>query len=210
MNILREISELLQKGKAKEIIDAIQKAIDEGFSAKQILEKGLMHGMRITEGKFSHSEIFVPEMLVGARAMNAGLDVLKPYFIGKSLSKKGTVLLGTVKGDLHDIGKRLVKIKMENKGLEVIDLGIDVPREKFIEQAKKIKPEIVALSALLTTTMMEMPEVIKAFKDAGIRNRVKIMIGGAPITDRFKEEIEADLYAPDAIQAADIAIASCF
>jgi corrinoid protein of di/trimethylamine methyltransferase len=209
MSILMEISELLQNGKAKEIKDAVQKAIDQGLGAKEILENGMMHGMSIIGEKFSKNEIFVPEMLIAARAMNVGIDVLKSHFVGGGVEKKGLVILGTVKGDLHDIGKNLVKIMMEGKGLEVIDLGIDVPREKFIEKVKESGAKIVALSALLTTTMTEMTEVIKAFKDAGIREQVKIMIGGAPVTDKFKEDIGADLYAPDAAQAANVAIAAC-
>ncbi len=209
MSILMEISELLQNGKAKEIKDAVQKAIDQGLNAKEILENGMMHGMNIIGEKFSKNEVFVPEMLIAARAMNVGIDVLKSHFIGEEVSKKGKVILGTVKGDLHDIGKNLVKIMMEGKGLEVIDLGIDVAKEKFIDKVKESGAKIVALSALLTTTMTEMAEVIKAFNDAGIREKVKIMIGGAPVTDKFREDIGADLYAPDAAQAANVAIQAC-
>jgi methanogenic corrinoid protein MtbC1 len=209
MDILMEISELLQKGRAKLINDTIQKALNQGLDAKKILEEGLMHGMKISGGKFSRNEIFVPEMLISARAMNVGLEVLKPYFREKEVSKKGTIVFGTVKGDLHNIGKNLVKIMMEGKGLEVIDIGIDVPREKFIEKAKEAGAQIVALSALLTITIKEMAEVVKAFEKAGIRDKYKIMIGGALVTDKYREEIGADLYAPNATEAAEVALAAC-
>ena len=209
MNIIMEISELLQKGRAKEINNAIQKALDRGFNAKQILDEGLMHGMKITGSKFSRNDIFVPEMLICARAMNVGLEILKSYFVGKDVKKNGLVLFGIVKGDLHNIGKNMIKIMMEAKGLEVIDIGIDVPREKFVEKEKETKAQIVALSALLTTTMKEMAEVIRTFEKHDIRDKYKIMIGGALVTDKFKEEIDADLYAPDAIKAAEVALAVC-
>lgn len=206
MSVLMEISEFLQKGRANEIQEAIKKALEENISAKDILEQGMMHGMDIIGDKFSKNEIFVPDMLIAARAMTAGLEILKPYLIEQDVENKGTVILGTVKGDLHDIGKNLVKIMLEGKGFEVIDLGIDVPKEKFVEQANEFNAKIIALSALLTTTMQEMQEVVKAFKEAGLRDKVKIMIGGAPVTDKFREEIGADLYAPDAAQAANVAL----
>lgn len=206
MSILMQISEFLQQGRANEVQDSIRKALDEGVGAKEILNEGMMHGMDIIGDKFSKNEIFVPDMLIAARAMTAGLEILKPYLIEQDVENKGKIILGTVKGDLHDIGKNLVKIMFEGKGFEVIDLGIDVPKEKFIEQVNETNAKIVALSALLTTTMPEMEEIVKAFKDAGIRDKVKIMIGGAPVTDKFREEIGADLYAPDAAQAANAAL----
>ena len=206
MSILIEISEYLQKGRANEIQESVKKALEEKISAKDVLEQGMMHGMGIIGDKFSKNEIFVPDMLIAARAMTAGLEILKPYLIEQDVENKGTIILGTVKGDLHDIGKNLVKIMLEGKGFEVIDLGIDVSKEKFVEQFNETNAKIVALSALLTTTMPEMGEIIKAFKEAGIRDKVKIMIGGAPVTDKFREEIGADLYASNAAQAAEVAI----
>ena len=209
MSILTEISELLQKGKANEVRAAAQKGIDEGLSAKSILEDGLMPGMAIIGDKFKKNEVYVPEVLIAARAMNAGIEVLKPHMSEGDVAKKGTVVLGTVKGDLHDIGKNLVKIMMEGKGLNVIDLGIDVPAEKYVEAAKAHSADVVACSALLTTTMTEMENVVKALEEAGLRDKVAIMIGGAPVTQSFCDSIGADKYAPDAASAADEAIAIC-
>ena len=208
MDILNDISESLQKGKAAEVKELAQKGIDEGLSAKEILETGLMAGMSIIGDKFKKNEVYVPEVLIAARAMHAGIDVLKPHMASGDMSNKGTVVLGTVKGDLHDIGKNLVKIMMEGKGLNVIDLGIDVASEKFVEAAQANKADVVACSALLTTTMTEMENVVKAFEEAGIRDTVKVMVGGAPVTQSFCDSIGADRYAPDAASAADEAIAA--
>ena len=204
-----EISEMLQKGKAKEVADLCQKALDEGNSAKEILNEGLMLGMGIVGERFKKNEVYVPEVLIAARAMNAGIEVLKPHMIGGASDKKGKVILGTVKGDLHDIGKNLVKIMMEGKGLEVVDLGADVPTEKFVATARDEGAQIIACSALLTTTMTEMENVVKAVTEAGMRDSVKVMIGGAPVTQNFCESIGADLYAADATSAAEAAIEAC-
>ncbi|MBT3272152.1 MAG: corrinoid protein [Spirochaetales bacterium] len=209
MDILKDISESLQKGKAAEVKELAQKGIDEGLGSKEILENGLMAGMSIIGDKFKKNEVYVPEVLIAARAMHAGIDVLKPHMAAGDMSDKGTVVLGTVKGDLHDIGKNLVKIMMEGKGLKVIDLGIDVSSEKFVEAAQENTAEVIACSALLTTTMTEMENVVKAFEEAGTRDKVKIMVGGAPVTTSFCESIGADRYAPDAASAADEAIAAC-
>ena len=209
MSILTEISELLQKGKANEVREVAQKGLDEGLSAKNILEDGLMPGMAIIGDKFKKNEVYVPEVLIAARAMNAGIEVLKPHMAAGDIANKGTVILGTVKGDLHDIGKNLVKIMMEGKGLNVIDLGIDVPAEKYVEAVKEHSANVVACSALLTTTMTEMENVVKALEEAGIRDNVTIMVGGAPVTQSFCDSISADTYAPDAASAADEAIAAC-
>ena len=206
MSTLTEISELLQKGKANEVKELAQKGLDEGLSAKSILEDGLMPGMAIIGDKFKKNEVYVPEVLIAARAMNAGIEVLKPRMSEADVSNKGTVVLGTVKGDLHDIGKNLVKIMMEGKGLNVIDLGIDVPAEKYVEAVKENSADVVACSALLTTTMTEMENVVKALEEAGLRDKVAIMIGGAPVTQSFCDSIGADRYAPDAASAADEAI----
>jgi corrinoid protein of di/trimethylamine methyltransferase len=200
------MSEALQKGKAKEVEEMAQKAVDEGFDGKTILNEGLMSGMAIIGDKFKKNEVYVPEVLIAARAMNAGIAVIKDLLMEGDQEEKGKVVLGTVKGDLHDIGKNLVKIMMEGKGLEVIDLGIDTPAEKFVEEAQKNNAQIVACSALLTTTMTEMENIVKAVEEAGIRDKVKIMIGGAPVTDNYRDSIGADIYAPDAASAADSAL----
>jgi corrinoid protein of di/trimethylamine methyltransferase len=209
MSLLTEMSEALQKGKAKEVEEMAKKAMDEGIGGKQILNEGLMSGMAIIGEKFKKNEVYVPEVLIAARAMNAGIAVIKPTLQEGDNESKGKVVLGTVKGDLHDIGKNLVRIMMEGKGLEVVDLGIDTPAEKFIEEAQNNNAQIIACSALLTTTMTEMENVVKASKEAGIGDKVKVMIGGAPVTDNYKESIGADVYAPDAASAADAAIAAC-
>ena len=208
MSVLQEISEMLQKGKANEVKELAQKGLDEGLGAKQILEEGLMPGMSIIGDKFKKNEVYVPEVLIAARAMNAGIEILKPHMSDSDRTDKGTVVLGTVKGDLHDIGKNLVKIMMEGKGLRVVDLGIDVSPEKFVSSAKESNADIIACSALLTTTMTEMENVVKAAEEAGIRDKVTIMVGGAPVTQSFCESIGADRYAPDAASAADEAIAA--
>ncbi len=207
MSVLDEISELLQKGKANEVKELCQKALDEGLGAKQILEEGLMPGMSIIGDKFKKNEVYVPEVLIAARAMNSGIGVLKPHMSESDATNRGTVVLGTVKGDLHDIGKNLVKIMMEGKGMAVVDLGIDVSPEQFVSAAKEHNADIIACSALLTTTMTEMENVVKAAEESGIRDKITIMVGGAPVTQSFCDSIGADKYAPDAASAADEAIA---
>ncbi len=206
MSILNEISELLQKGKANVVKELCQKAIDEGLDAKTVLNDGLMHGMGIIGEKFKKNEVYVPEVLIAARAMNTGIEILKPLLAEGEYISKGKVVLGTVKGDLHDIGKNLVKIMLEGKGMEVVDLGIDVPAEKFIESVKTEGAKVIACSALLTTTMTEMENIVKAAEEAGLRDQVKIMVGGAPVTDSYCKSIGADTYAPDAASAADAAL----
>lgn len=209
MSILTDISENLQRGKAKIVKQLVQQAIDEGISAKQILDEGLLAGMSVIGEKFKNNEVFVPEVLVAARALNMGSSLLKPLMAQEGVKANGKVCIGTVKGDLHDIGKNLVKMMMEGKGLEVIDLGVDVPPEKYVEVAKNEGCQVVCCSALLTTTMGVMEEVVKQFEQAGIRENVKIMIGGAPVTDTFCKQIGADCYTPDAASAADAAVALC-
>lgn len=209
MNILMEISTNLQQGKAKNVKELVQKAIDEGLDAKTILEEGLLHGMGIIGEKFKNNEVYVPDVLIAARAMNAGSEVLKPLLASSGVKATGKVVLGTVKGDLHDIGKNLVRMMMEGKGLEVIDIGIDVPVEKFINTAKETGAQIIACSALLTTTMGEMKNVVEAAKAAGIRDSVTIMVGGAPVNENFCKSIGADIYTPDAASAADAAAEVC-
>lgn len=209
MQILQEISANLQKGSAKAVKELVQKALDEGISAKTILEEGLLAGMNVIGEKFKNNEVYVPDVLIAARAMNAGTELLKPHLADSGVKAAGKVVLGTVKGDLHDIGKNLVRMMMEGKGLEVVDLGVDVPTEKFIEKAIEIDADIIACSALLTTTMTEMKNVVDAVNNSELKGKVKIMVGGAPITDAFCKSIGADYYAPDAASAADVAINIC-
>jgi len=209
MSILVEISENLQKGRAKNVKELVQKAIDEGFSANEILEEGLLQGMGVIGEKFKNNEVYVPDVLIAARAMNAGTELLKPLLIDSGVKAKGKVVLGTVKGDLHDIGKNLVRMMMEGKGLEVIDLGVDVPAEKFVDTAIESNADIIACSALLTTTMTEMKNVVDKVKSSSLSGKVKIMIGGAPVTDNFRESIGADAYTPDAASAAEKALSLC-
>lgn len=209
MSILNEISENLQKGKAKVVKELVQQAIDEGIPAKEILSEGLLSGMDIIGEKFKNNEVFVPEVLVAARAMNMGAALLKPLLAEEGNEAVGKVCLGTVKGDMHDIGKNLVKMMMEGKGLEVVDLGTDVAPEKYVETAISENCQIIACSALLTTTMSVMKDVVEAAEKAGIRDKVKIMVGGAPVTDSFCQQIGADRYTADAASAADVAVELC-
>lgn len=206
MSTLVEISEALQKGRAKQVKTLVPQALEEGIPAQQILEEGLLSGMSVVGEKFKNNEVFVPEVLVAARAMNVGAELLKPYLSEAGVQSKGKVVLGTVKGDLHDIGKNLVRMMFEGKGLEVIDLGVDVEPEKFVQAAIENDCQIIACSALLTTTMSAMEDVVNKVKEAGIRDKVKIMVGGAPITDAFCESIGADAYTPDAASAAEKAV----
>ena len=203
---LQEISLQLQAGKAKIVKTLVQQAIAEGYPAQQILEEGLLSGMNIIGVKFKNNEVFVPEVLVSARAMNQGAALLKPLLAQDGVKASGRVCIGTVQGDLHDIGKNLVKIMMEGCGLEVIDLGVDVSAETFIATAKERSCNIIACSSLLTTCMMEMKNVVTLAKSEGIRDQVKILVGGAPITQAFCDEIGADAYTDDAAQAAQTAI----
>ncbi|HHV60976.1 MAG TPA: cobalamin-binding protein [Clostridiaceae bacterium] len=209
MSIFKEISQNLQQGRAKNVKELVQKALDEGVDPKEILENGLLYGMNIIGEKFKNNEVYVPEVLIAARAMNTGVEVLKPYLVASGVKAKGKVIIGTVRGDLHDIGKNLVKMMMEGKGLEVIDLGVDVPSEKFISAAMEHNAQIIACSALLTTTMGEMENVVKTAEKSGIRDKVKIMVGGAPVTDSFCKKIGADCYSPDAASAAECALNIC-
>ena len=209
MDILKEISENLQKGKAKIVKELVAQAIEQGIPAREILEKGLLSGMDVIGEKFKNNEVFVPEVLVAARAMNMGATLLKPLLADGDTVSAGKVCIGTVKGDLHDIGKNLVKMMMEGKGLEVVDLGTDVAPETYVETAVNQNCQIICCSALLTTTMPVMSEVVKAAEKAGIRDHVKIMIGGAPVTEAFCEQSGADKYTPDAASAADAAVELC-
>ena len=209
MSILTEISENLQKGKAKIVKELVQQAIDAGSNPEQILNEGLLAGMSIIGEKFKNNEVYVPEVLVAARAMNMGMQILKPYLLANGVKATGKVCIGTVQGDLHDIGKNLVKMMMEGKGLEVIDLGTDVSPEAFVQAAVEQGCQVICCSALLTTTMNVMEEVVKAAEAAGIRYKVKIMVGGAPVNQEFCAQIGADCYTVDAASAADAAVELC-
>jgi len=206
---LNLISENMQKGKAKDVEALVTQALAENIGARDILEKGLMAGMAIVGEKFKKNEVFVPEVLIAARAMNAGMKVLKPALVSAGVEAKGTIVIGTVKGDLHDIGKNLVGMMMEGAGLRVVDLGSDVSPERFVEAAKAEKANIIACSALLTTTMTQMKNVVQAVENAGLRDSIKIMVGGAPVTDSFCASIGADKYTADAATAAEVAAAFC-
>ena len=202
---IQEISLQLQAGKAKIVKNLVQQALEEGISAKVILEEGLLAGMNEVGEKFKNNEIFVPEVLVAARAMNMGTALLKDKLAESGVTAKGKACIGTVKGDLHDIGKNLVKMMLESKGVEVIDLGVDVAPETFAQTAMEQGCQLICCSALLTTTMTVMAEVVKEAEKAGIRDRVKIMIGGAPVTEDFCKAIGADVYTQDAASAAEAA-----
>ncbi len=208
MSILIEISENLQKGKAKIVKELVQQAIDAGMDPQEILG-GLLSGMDVVGEKFKNGEVYIPEVLVAARAMNQGAALLKPLLAEAGATAKGKVCIGTVQGDLHDIGKNLVKMMMEGKGLEVVDLGTDVSPEAFVNTAIEQNCQIICCSALLTTTMGAMGDVVKAAEAAGVRDKVKIMIGGAPVSEEFCREIGADAYCADAASAADIAVELC-
>lgn len=209
MIILSEISAQLQAGKAKLVKEMVQQAINEGIPAETILKEGLVAGMNVVGEKFKNNEVFVPEVLVAARAMNQGAALLKPLLVQEGVKSVGKVCIGTVQGDLHDIGKNIVKMMLEGKGFEVIDLGTDVPAETFVNTAIEQNCQIICCSALLTTTMGVMADVVKAAEAAGVRDKIKIMIGGAPINEEFCREIGADTYTPDAASCADQALAFC-
>lgn len=209
MSILQEISTYLQQGRVPMVKELVQKALEEGIEPKTILEEGMLQGMDVIGGKFKRNEVFVPQVLIAARAMNAGVEVLKPHLVASGVEPVGTAIIGTVKGDLHDIGKNLVKMMIEGKGLKVIDLGVDVPPEKFVEGIIENNASIVCCSALLTTTMNEMKNVVDIIAEKGLREKVKIMVGGAPITQAFCESIGADCYTEDAASAAEAAYSFC-
>lgn len=210
MTLLEDISANLIIGKAKIVKQLVQQAVDEGIPPKTILEEGLLTGMNVVGDKFQEGEYFVPEVLVAARAMTKGVDIIKPMLLeGDGVEAKGKVCIGTIQGDLHDIGKNLVKMMMESKGLEVIDLGNDVAPSTFVDTAVKEGCNIIACSALLTTTMNNMADVIKLAEEAGIRDKVLIMVGGAAVTQTFCDKIGADKYTTDANSAAAAAVEYC-
>lgn len=205
MNRFDEISALLQKGRPRELSALVQEELADGTAANDILTKALIPGMSAVGERFKKNEIFVPEVLITARAMNAALNILKPVLAQAGVEPIGKAVICTVKGDLHDIGKNLVKMMIEGTGISVIDLGIDCPPERVVDAVREYKPDIVCLSALLTTTMVNQKATIDALKEAGLRDQVKVMVGGAPVTQVFADEIGADAYTPDAATAAEVA-----
>jgi 5-methyltetrahydrofolate--homocysteine methyltransferase len=203
--VLEQIKEQLMKGKANDVKALVQQALNENIGAAEILNKGLLGGMGVIGEKFKKNEVYVPEVLIAARAMKCGMEILKPALAAAKVEPRGVVVIGTVKGDLHDIGKNLVGMMLEGAGFRVIDAGINVEPAKFIEVARANNASLIGASALLTTTMTNMKEVVDALKASDLAGRVKIMIGGAPVTQAFSDEIGADGYAPDAASAADLA-----
>jgi len=199
---LSALAESIINGKAKDAKELVQKALDDKVPVSEILNNGLVKGMSVVGEKFKNNEFYVPEVLIAARAMHSGMDLLKPLLADSGVEPVGVVAIGTVKGDLHDIGKNLVVMMMEGAGFEIMDLGIDVSPEKFVE-AVKDGAQIIAMSALLTTTMTAMKTTIDALKEAGVRDNVKTIIGGAPVTQNYADEIGADGYARDAASGAD-------
>lgn len=206
MSVINEISALVQKGDRRGVKASVETALAEGFTAKEILDGGLIEGMMVIGEKFKRDEVYVPEVLISARAMNMGVNVLKPYLTQEGVEPVGKAVICTVKGDLHDIGKNLVKMMLEGVGIECIDLGTDVSSEQVVEAVKESGAQIVALSSLLTTTMEYHKDVVDALKDAELRDSVKVMVGGAPVSEDFAKQVGADGYTPDAATAADLAL----
>jgi len=200
---LKELQSALERGDAPEVEKLTQAAVDEGVGAKDILDGALIAGMQVVGKRFKDNEIYVPEVLIAARAMTAGMKVLEPLLVKAGVKPVGTIAMGTVRGDLHDIGKNLVSMMMRGNGFKVIDLGIDVTPEQFIETAKTQDVDVIGMSALLTTTMPSMQATVEGLQKEGLLGKVKVMIGGAPVTQRYADEIGADGYAPDAGSAVD-------
>lgn len=205
MTIFEKIADEVQKGDAETVEELVKEALSQGFLAERILNEGLVEGMNIVSEKFRNNECFIPEVLVSAKAMSMGLEILKPRLAETKVKSRGKVVIGTIQGDLHDIGKNIIAMLLQGAGFEVVDLGADVPIEKFVESAKNEKADIVGISALLITTMVNMKAVIEGLKDAGLRGSVKVIVGGAPLTQDYANRIEADGYAPDAASGVDVA-----
>ena len=203
--ILQKIASSLYAGEAATVADLVQKALDQGLAPQDVLSGGLIAGMDEVGKDFKAGILFVPEVLIAARAMHAGMGILRPLLVASDVPSAGKCVVGTVQGDLHDIGKNLVKMMLEGAGFEMIDLGTDVKPDAFVDAVRQHQPQIVGMSALLTTTMVNMKTIIEALEEAGVRGSVKVMIGGAPVTAAFAREIGADGYAPDAATAVDVA-----
>lgn len=199
--LIAEIGEATKNGDQERVIELTHRALDTGLPIERIIQDGFIATMSVVGDDFAAGRRYIPEMLIAARAMRAGMNVLKPLLVGTQVASIARVILGTVQGDLHDIGKNLVSIMLEGGGVEVIDLGVDVPPEKFVSAVTQHKAQIVALSALLTTTMPGMSKTIRALEEAGLRDSVRVLVGGAPVTDAFAQKIGADGYGADAAQA---------
>ncbi len=204
MKIFEELADEVQKGNSESVEELTKRALSQDISAEDILNNGLVAGMNIVSKKFKNNEIFIPEVLISAKSMYSGLGIIKPLLAEANVQSKGKVVIGTVKGDLHDIGKNIVAMLLQGAGFDVVDLGADVPKEKFLEFVKNERVDILGMSALLTTTMIYMKETIEALKNAGLRENVKVIIGGAPVTESYAAQIDADGYAPDAASAVDL------
>jgi corrinoid protein of di/trimethylamine methyltransferase len=206
MELLDKISESLQKGKAKDVKAMVEEAVASGVPAEKILNEGLLSGMNVVGVKFKNNEVYVPDVLIAARAMKAGTEILKPLLASDGVKSSGKVVIGTVKGDLHDIGKNLVAMMMEGKGFEIVDLGTDVSAETFVNTAIENDAHFICCSALLTTTMSEMKNVVETAEKSGVRDRFTIMVGGAPVNESFANTVGADIYTADAASAAEAAV----
>jgi len=204
MGIFEEIADEVLKGNSASVEVLTKEALSQDISAEEILNNGLVGGMNIVSEKFKNNEIFIPEVLVSAKSMNAGLEILKPLLAQEKVKSRGKVVIGTVKGDLHDIGKNIVAMMLQGAGFDVIDLGADVSKEKFLEFVENERADILGMSTLLTTTMIYMKEVIETLKKASLKHNVKVIIGGAPVTESYADEINADGYAPNAAVAVDL------
>jgi 5-methyltetrahydrofolate--homocysteine methyltransferase len=204
MKVLEEIADGVRQGDSSLVRDLIQKALRQALAAERILEGGLIPGMDEVGVKFKKNEIFIPEVIIASRAMKSGIEALRPHFGPLGLPLRGKVIMATVKGDLHDIGKKIVCLMLEAAALEVVDLGVDIPKEQLVRAVRTEKPDVVGLSALLTSTMTYMGEVVTAAGAAGLRRKIKIIVGGAPVTASYAEEIEADGFAPDAASAVTL------
>jgi 5-methyltetrahydrofolate--homocysteine methyltransferase len=204
-DVLQDIASSLYKGENEAVAELVQKALDQGLAPQDVLSGGLIAGMDEVGKDFKAGELFVPEVLIAARAMHAGMGVLRPLLAEGDVPSAGKFVVGTVEGDLHDIGKNLVKMMIEGAGFETVDLGTDVKAAAFVDAVREHQPRVIGMSALLTTTMVNMKATIEALEEAGLRDQVKIMVGGAPVTAAFAEEIGADAYAPDAASAVDVA-----
>ena len=202
----KDISEALIRGQAPLVKELVQACVENGLAPQDILNKGLIAGMNVIGQRFKKDEIFLPEVMIAARAMHAGLDILDPILSKGNIQPRGKIVLGTVRGDLHDIGKNLVSMMFRGAGFKVIDLGIDVPDENFVNAVKENQPDILGLSALLTMTLPMMKTTIETVEDAGLKDEVAIMVGGAPVTQGFADQIGAHGYAPDAATAVDKAL----
>jgi 5-methyltetrahydrofolate--homocysteine methyltransferase len=204
-DILQRMASSLYDGDEEGVVESVQKALGQGMDPQDVLSGGLIAGMDEVGKDFKAGDLFVPEVLIAARAMAAGMKILRPLLAESDASSAGKCVIGTVEGDLHDIGKNLVKMMLEGAGFETVDLGTDVQPEVFVDAVREQQPKLVAMSALLTTTMVNMKTTIEALQESGLRDSVKIMIGGAPVTAAFADKIEADAYAPDAATAVDVA-----